>query len=438
MAIRTFKEIIQNRGYRLNPEDRNIFEESDIQSFFGISANDYIEFVLYDVNDNQLSQKTFGNVRYIPLTNQNISDYFLLPEGTLFQKYKFPSEYFIDAKRLIKEAGFDSGIFKTQITLINKRLGSEKDYDKVWIQEISPSRTEIRVIPHKKGLERYEELAQQYNAFVNDLDFRDDVIRDTFEYIEQINPSVISSFLKSKYSEKWVQKLVQEYNLKDIDLFATQVYNKFLESAIYEFTNRISDVNDLNYGKPKPNKNAVTLSKDDVRKICERLIVNAINKLLLIPNVSFGSKMVEKIESMDEVEKILQSKTSDVIIDTKIPEKEIAALIKETPKADLEKEQRIKKALLDVVKDDIIINKEDIIPADDIGVVPPMLPPQEIVIEPRPGLFRRRNANQEIVIQPKPGLFGRRNTNVIRRDTDFINQNEMGNVIDFPERQILE
>lgn len=438
MAIRTFKEIIQNRGYRLNPEDRNIFEESDIQSFFGISANDYIEFVLYDVNDNQLTQKTFGNVRYIPLTNQNISDYFLLPEGTLFQKYKFPSEYFIDAKRLIKEAGFDSGIFKTQITLINKRLGSEKDYDKVWIQEISPSRTEIRVIPHKKGLERYEELAQQYNAFVNDLDFRDDVIRDTFEYIEQINPSVISSFLKSKYSEKWVQKLVQEYNLKDIDLFATQVYNKFLESAIYEFTNRISDVNDLNYGKPKPNKNAVTLSKDDVRKICERLIVNAINKLLLIPNVSFGSKMVEKIESMDEVEKILQSKTSDVIIDTKIPEKEIAALIKETPKADLEKEQRIKKALLDVVKDDIIINKEDIIPADDIGVVPPMLPPQEIVIEPRPGLFRRRNANQEVVIQPKPGLFGRRNTNVIRRDTDFINQNEMGNVIDFPERQILE
>lgn len=421
MAIRTFKEIIQNRGYRLNPEDRNIFEESDIQSFFGISANDYIEFVLYDVNDNQLSQKTFGNVRYIPLTNQNISDYFLLPEGTLFQKYKFPSEYFIDAKRLIKEAGFDSGIFKTQITLINKRLGSEKDYDKVWIQEISPSRTEIRVIPHKKGLERYEELAQQYNAFVNDLDFRDDVIRDTFEYIEQINPSVISSFLKSKYSEKWVQKLVQEYNLKDIDLFATQVYNKFLESAIYEFTNRISDVNDLNYGKPKPNKNAVTLSKDDVRKTCERLIINAINKLLLIPNVSFGSKMVEKIESMDEVEKILQSKSSDVIIDTKIPEKQIAAIIKETPKADVEKEQQIKKVLLDVVKDDIIINKEDIIPADDIGIVPPMLPPQEIVIEPKAGFFKRRNSE------------------VIRRPNDFLNQNEMmGNIIDFPERQILE
>ena len=80
------------------------------------------------------------------------SDYFLIAEGTLLQRYKFPSEYFIDAERLLKEAGYTNGIFKTQITLINKRAGSEKTLDKLWISEISPSRTEIRLFPNTKGL----------------------------------------------------------------------------------------------------------------------------------------------------------------------------------------------------------------------------------------------------------------------------------------------
>jgi hypothetical protein len=395
MAIKSFKEIIENKGYRINPQDRNIFEESDIQSFFGISENDYIEFVIYDANDNQLNQKNYGGVRYIPLTGQNIRDYFLLTEGTLFQKYKFPSEYFIDVNRLIKEAGYNSGIFKTQITLINKRLGSDKEYDKVWIQEISPSRTEIRVLVHKKGVDLFSELGQQYNAFVNDLEFRDDTIRTIFEYIEQINPSVISTYLKSTYSEKWVQKLVQEYNLKDLDLFCTQIYNKFMESTIYEFTNRISDINDINYGKPKGVKNSITLSKNDIRKICERILVNVLHKFMLVPNVSFGSKVNQTIQSMDEVEKIIQTKTSDLQIDTKIPEKKIAVIIKETPPEEVIKEKAIKDVISDVIKDDIIIPKTDILPADEVGVLPKLEPPQEIVVEPKPigalrGIFRGR------------------------------------------------
>jgi hypothetical protein len=407
MAIKSFKEIIENKGYRINPQDRNIFEESDIQSFFGISENDYIEFVMYDINDNQLNQKNYGGVRYIPLTGQNIGDYFLLTEGTLFQKYKFPSEYFIDVNRLIKEAGYNSGIFKTQVTLINKRLGSDREFDKVWIQEISPSRTEIRVLVHKKGKDIFPELAQQYNAFVNDLEFRDDTIRNTFEYIEQINPSAISSYLKSKYSEKWIQKLVQEYNLKDLDLFCTQIYNKFIESTIYEFTNRISDINDINYGKPKNVKNGITLSKTDIKKICERLLVNTLNKFMLVPNVSYGSKTNQKIESIDEAEKIIQTKTSDLQIDTKLPEKKIAVIIKETPPEEIIKEKAIKDVLLDVVKNDVIIPKNDILPADEVGISPKLRTQQEIIVEPKPRGLRRIFGNRNRLGDDiRPDVFG--------------------------------
>jgi hypothetical protein len=49
----------------------------------------------------------------------------------------------------------------------------------------------------------------------------------------------------------------------------------------------------------------------------------------------------------------------------------------------------------DVIKDDIVIPKTDILPADEVGVLPKLEPPQEIVVEPKPigalrGIFRGR------------------------------------------------
>jgi hypothetical protein len=319
MAIKTFKEILQNKGYRIESNDRQIFENGTVQSFFGLSDSDCIEFIIYDSNDNQLPQSSYGLVRYIPMTSQNIGDYFLIAEGTLLQRYKFPSEYFIDAERLLREAGYSNGIFKTQITLINKRAGSEKTLDKLWISEISPSRTEIRLFPNTKGMEINPELKQRFNLLLSGGEFRDDVAKFAIEYVERINPSNIGSLLKQKYGNTWFDRFASEYKIQSIDIFSTQVYNKFLESAINEFTGRISDINDMNYGLPTPFKPALSLSKDDVRKSVEKLLVNAINKYLLIPDVRYGSRKNERMESLDTSEKILQTKTSDLTIDTSSP-----------------------------------------------------------------------------------------------------------------------
>jgi len=97
MAIQFFKDIVDSKGYRINSKDREIFERGDLQSFFGLSDADAIEFIIYDVNDNQLPQDKYGLVRYVPLTTQNIRDYFLIADGTLFQAFNFPNEYFLSA-----------------------------------------------------------------------------------------------------------------------------------------------------------------------------------------------------------------------------------------------------------------------------------------------------------------------------------------------------
>jgi hypothetical protein len=327
MAIQNIKEIINNRGYVINPDDRKIFADGDLQSFFGFSENDAIEFIIYDINDNQLPQLDGTLVRYIKLTTENINDYFLIPEGTIFQRYQLPKEYFIDIERLMGEAGYTNGIFRTQTTLINKRAGSEKQYDKLWIQEISPSRTEVRLFPLKDGVDLSPELKTRFDAFVNDREFREDTIAYLFEFIENIKPIEISTFLKSKYSTFWLDNLVNEFKIPSFELFITTIYEKFVQSCLYEFTNRVSDLTNLNYGKPKSTKPPITLSKELVVSICNKILVETINYYLPRQNNRNQTNTIADFSpSIDEVGEILQSKTSDTVYNAKTVEIKFAEI----------------------------------------------------------------------------------------------------------------
>lgn len=327
MAIKTIKEIIDSKGYVINSKDRAIFETGDLRSFFGLSDSDAIEFVVYDSSDNQLPQTNGLLVRYIPLTNENIKDYILLPEGTIFQKYSLPNEYFIDAERLLKEAGYTNGIFKTQITLINKRAGSEMKDDKLYINEISPSRTEVRLFPVMRSNSDAlkQNLRERFNIFIKDGQFREDVIVNAIECIEKINPSVISENLISKYGNNWLENLKREYKINDFDVLMNQIHRQFIEACIYEFTNKISDINNINYGKQKPIQADISLNTEFIKSKISRLMVMSINKYLSTPKtITKTTSEMSILETEDDIRRVMQRKESDVKIDTKAPVIEIA------------------------------------------------------------------------------------------------------------------
>ena len=331
MAIKTFKDIIDYKGYRINSKDRKIFEEGNLQTFFGFGESDAIEFIVYDINDNQLPQINDELVRYVPMTTQNIKDYFLVAEGTLFQKNKFPSEYFVDAERLLRESGYDNGIFKTQITLLNKRVGSEKNQDKLWISEISPSRTEVRLFPIRNATYNNPELEKRYSMFIANQQFRDDVINSAFIFIEQITPAVIAEFLSKKYSDAWFEKLKAEYKITNFDVLATNIYNKFVESATYAFTNRNSIITSNNYGKPLTTKPKLDLSKNEIKDFCKTLLINATDFYLTKIDVKKDATARTRTDaSMDEVGKVTQRYESNTKIDTTTPEKKIVEIKKAT------------------------------------------------------------------------------------------------------------
>ena len=83
-------------------------------------------------------------IRHISLNQLNINEYFLTKDsgdGVV--------EYFVDIEKLIREAGYNQGLFKIQFQLLNNRVG-RFNTEKMFIHEISPSRTEARLVPVTK------------------------------------------------------------------------------------------------------------------------------------------------------------------------------------------------------------------------------------------------------------------------------------------------
>jgi hypothetical protein len=321
MAIRTFKEIIDNKGYRVDSKDRKIFEEGNLQSFFGFGKNDAIEFIVYDSADNQLPQKDGLLARYIPLSTDNISDYFMVPDGILFEKNQLPKEYFIDAERLLREAGYNNGVFKTQVTLLNFRLGNNLEPNKVWISEISPSRLEVRLLPIRNSNRLNETLEEQFSIFVNGGQFRDDTSQSTSVFAESITPQLISSILISKFGEKYFSTFLAEYKIGDFESFVTRIYKKFLEATKYEFSNKISHIRDINYGKPKLTNQTLKLSVDDIKREAIRILVEVIDFYLYTPQKPINNSidMVDMVNVVDAVDidinnivKIIESTPKEV------------------------------------------------------------------------------------------------------------------------------
>ena len=132
MALKNYKEILQKEAQRVDIKDRKIFERGSLPSFFGRGVTDTIEFILYDNGDNQLPQGESGKlVRYVNIADvENIRKYILIARG---KTSNATTEYFVDIERLINEAGYKNGLFRTQISLLNKRVGSEANQNKVWI-----------------------------------------------------------------------------------------------------------------------------------------------------------------------------------------------------------------------------------------------------------------------------------------------------------------
>ena len=254
MAEKYFKEIVDRRGYKVDSEDRAVFEKEISKSNFGLGCADMIEFILYDSSNNQLPQGDSGNlVRYIYIDDSNINDYFLISKSNKTKKRNDTTEFIVDLEKLIIEAGYANGIFRTQVTLLNRRTGVENIQDNnLWIHEISPSRTEIRLLPNR-AKSRNKDLEKRLSTFLENKNFRDDVIYYINVFIDKLNlEQILQTFLFSKGTEKdgigYINLIKTEFQVESFEILLNRIKTKFVKSMENYAQRRNWHINDINFG----------------------------------------------------------------------------------------------------------------------------------------------------------------------------------------------
>lgn len=319
MAIKGFKEVVDKKGYKVDPKDRAIFEREVGKAYFGMGVADMIEFVIYDTNDNQLPQGDSGApVRYIPLDTENIRKYFLISNNKSNKRMNGADEYIIDIEKLILEAGYGNGIFKTQVNLLNRRVGSEViDKDKLWIHEISPSRTEIRVLPLEGADEKVlVDLQKRLDIVLKDGQFRDDTIYFVKPMVEAIKiEKVLSTFLTLNGTvvsgENYIKLIKTEFKVQDFDLFINQIKEKLVEATDFYIQNRNWDVSSLDYGKPLSTEIPIELSLQKIKETISSILIKIIDKLLPSRNIQEDNILTkDEQETLDKTKEILKTITS--------------------------------------------------------------------------------------------------------------------------------
>lgn len=327
MPTKSFKDIIDKRGYKVSKADRAIFEREIGKSYFGMGISDMIEFILYDSNNNQLPQgDTKLMVRYIPLNVENIRKYFLITQNKSNMRMNGASEYIIDVEKLIIEAGYSSGIFKSQVTLLNRRVGSETiEKDKLWIHEISPSRTEIRVLPLEDQQQRVlPDLQERLNIILNKRDFRDDTIYFVKSMVESIKvEDVLKTFLTINGSvvsgENYVKLIQTEFKIQNWDVFVNQIREKLIEGAQYFVENRDWNISSNNYGKPLSTPRNLELSVSKILETLNSILIKVIDKYL--PKRTYQEENILTLDeqiTLDEVKQLLKTVTSGTKYDTDV------------------------------------------------------------------------------------------------------------------------
>ena len=237
-----------NQGEFLMKDDKFIVTKNEVEETdFGDCKYDVMEVSVYDINNNLLPHKSGKNVAYIKTGDIKNYLYNLTNKGG--QK-----ELAIDIEKLLNDLGFSNGILKVIINFVRNRVGTDNELSRVWIQEISPSREEIRVLPLKtndSSVNKRTELEfKNINNFNKDFKYyRKNILTalDSFEvtYLESITDAMTARFGKDFESV-----LRKDFGLSDFNGFKKRIFSDFKDSITYWVSNKYYNIAESNFGKP--------------------------------------------------------------------------------------------------------------------------------------------------------------------------------------------
>jgi hypothetical protein len=253
MSIKNYKNIDNinlkkdSEGQFIQTKDITIITKNQIQEAdFGECKYDVMEVSVYDVNNNLLPQKSDKNIAYIK--TGDIKNYLYNITNNTGKK-----ELAIDIQKLLKDLGFTNGILRVNINFVRNRVGSENEMTRAWIQEISPSRTEIRVLPLKVTdstiTNQNEKEFKNLQNLNKDFKYYRKSILDSIHSFENNFLDTIDASLEAKYGKDFLITLKKDFGIKNFSDFKKKIYEDFKTSVEYYVTNKYYKINENNFGK---------------------------------------------------------------------------------------------------------------------------------------------------------------------------------------------
>jgi len=236
-----------NEGKFIDDKDLFILSKNEIEkSDFGVSKYDVMEVSVYDINNNLLSQKSGSNVAYIK--KSDIQNYLYNITNKGGQK-----ELAINIEKLLNDLGFTNGILKVNINFVKQKVGSENELTRVWIQEVSPSRNEIRILPLKTKDSNINSVTttqfKNLKSLNKDFLYYKTSILDSLNAYENSFLTKIDSYLETKFGRDFFAVLKKDFGLSKFDNFRTKIFEDFKLSVKYYLTNKYYNVGASTFGK---------------------------------------------------------------------------------------------------------------------------------------------------------------------------------------------
>ena len=236
-----------NEGKFIDDKDLFILSKNEIEKAdFGNSKYDVMEVSVYDINNNLLPHKSGKNVAYIK--KGDIQNYLYNITNKQGQK-----ELAINVEKLLNELGFTNGILKVNINFVKQKIGSENELTKVWIQEVSPSRNEIRILPLKTKDSNINSITNRQfknlKSLNKDFLYYKTSILDSLNAYENSFLTKIDSYLETKFGKDFLTILRKDFGLSRFDNFRKKIFEDFKLSVTYYLNNKYYNIGQSNFGK---------------------------------------------------------------------------------------------------------------------------------------------------------------------------------------------
>lgn len=315
MAINDFKNIeninlnLDSTAQLVDSKDLAIFKTSAKNNTdFGMSSNDVIEFRIYDISNNLLEQTGGNSVRYI---HKNDMSKYLKSEIDSKTQEKI---YDIDVEKLVRESGHENGEYKVAFNFLKNHLGTENSKQRVWIHEVSPSRTEIRVMPLlTNDATQNQKITYRYNTFLNkgkELKNIIGLIKNTIDSLELSISTIIDNYFISKHGQIWLNVVKRDFqfgNDNKYTNFKQKIFKDFKNSVNYQLEGKDFDITSPTYGK-------APIQKLDIDEYFDKPQIDTILLNRLSEAIEFSSKFISQIKIPQSVTNESNKKEGSLVL----------------------------------------------------------------------------------------------------------------------------